>query len=516
MNLKPLVLALLLAPLGTACGGQADSDSTKARALAEVARQYIAVGQSDRGSALFSQALQLTEHIGDACRQTSTLAQITGQVAASGQQPQASQLLARLLQRAKQTTAGECPNPVDPYQLVNQYAEQGQYFLAQQAIDAVDQPSSRTHALAALARQAAIAGRAELAAASLSRAWQLAQTLSEASQGELYAKASIYAQIADQSARLGQIDPAAAILSQTLTLAQRLDDREKKFQGLAQGMDFPVTPRRVDPALLWVEALQRDSVLRFSRLSRASYPATQSEPVVEAAGVFLDLLRTPPKFRHAYFRDNELTEAALLYAGLGRHSQALRIAHHIGDSFLKTNTLTEIASSYRQTGQIAPATTLLAQALQLTPSIEGDFFRAEALAQIAAQYAKLQQPAKAKPIFAQARQIAQSLAYAYARDGAFAALADQLLEAGQLDSARQTVQAIQDPNLRSVSLSAIARQYAAAGQAELALQLAQTIPEAPYQVSTLTDIAHHTAQQGHTAQAVQILTQALQTAEAIR
>jgi tetratricopeptide (TPR) repeat protein len=242
-------------------------------------------------------------------------------------------------------------------------------------------------------------------------------------------------------------------------------------------------------------------------------------------------------------------DMASSYAAIGQNNQALQIAQNIENLTLKANVLSQIAVQSAKAGQREQAATMFSQSLQVANKIESPPDKVMALEAIATRYRIAGQNDKAAEVLSQAVRDADEIwGTSFVKDTVLERIAINYAKLGDYDRGIQIANKIVDDIPKSRALARIVAQYVAVGNYNQARQVADTIEVQTSKANALIEIAAKTgdyqqalsvaqkideeesvqlksiilgkiallySKAGQEKQAVEVLSQALQTAQKI-
>lgn len=222
-------------------------------------------------------------------------------------------------------------------------------------------------------------------------------------------------------------------------------------------------------------------------------------------------------------------------------SQTIQSVQSIDDAETKASILTNIAAAYAKVGQKEKASEILSQSLVLAHAIESDWEKSRALSKVAAVYQRIGQKEKAFEILFQeverlglSSELIEPVASICVATGQY----DQILnlvgtikpqksaellyvtvnkaaEAGQFQQALRLAQSTKDDEAKARALDILVGRYTRLGQYEQALKVIEVIKNTVAKAEILTTIASYYAVTGQKEKGSQLLSQALQIAQAV-
>ena len=198
-------------------------------------------------------------------------------------------------------------------------------------------------------------------------------------------------------------------------------------------------------------------------------------------------------------------------------SQTLEMAKTIDDGKNKATVFANIASKYAKAGRNEQAVQLLSQALDTAKAVGDRDRNASALAEVAIKYAEGGQNEKAVEVLSQALKMAKTVGDKPTKAFVLTGIAGKYAKVGQNEKAVELLsQAFEVIKIdgSDFRLAYIADMYAEAGQFGRALEIAKLIDGTSAKANVLTEVAGKYAEAGQNEKAVELLSQALELANA--
>jgi tetratricopeptide (TPR) repeat protein len=201
-----------------------------------------------------------------------------------------------------------------------------------------------------------------------------------------------------------------------------------------------------------------------------------------------------------------LSEIAISYAAAGENGKALKVAQSINRLSLKADTLSQLAVYSAKAGQAQQAAMLFEQALQVAQKIESPPDKAMALEAIALKYKQVGQKDKAAQVLSQALHNTTTIwGASFVRDTVLEKIAANYAELGDYDKSIQVANKIVEDITKSRALSQITAQYLATGQYNKAREIANKIEVQATKANALTEIAAKTGEYQQALTAAQMI-----------
>jgi len=489
-----------------------------------LANQSVAVEQEDVADIL-SQTLQSVQSIDNAETKVSILTNIAAAYAKVGQKEKASDILSQALRAIQVIQLDEKDfYTVDSngygftkfsvwFQIVDGYRaigkkEEALKILSQALLESqtISSPYTKVDVQVDLADQYIKTGEREKALQVLSQAIQIINSY-ENSGTYLQIKASYLTSIAKKYTTLGQTKQSSEILLQALQLVQSFNEDSQKLE-----------------ILDWIASQAIAAEQKFSDIKL-------TQAVLKVA----EAIKTPQN------KSRALTSIAKHYAMAGQKEKALEIlsqslvlAQAIESDWEKSIALPEVAAVYQEIGQKEKAFEILFRGVERLGLSRGLIEPIASICVATGQYdqvlnlvgtIKSQESAELLHVtvdkaaeagqFQQALRLAQSTKDDEGKARALDILVGHYTRLGQYEQALKIAGGIENDLYRSYTLVSIASRYAAAGQYEQALKVTEVIKSAAVKAEVLTTIGSYYAVAGQKEKASQLLSQALQIAQAI-
>jgi hypothetical protein len=408
--------------------------------------------------------------------------------------------------------------------------------------------STKTNALAAIARQYATIGQTQKALEIIPQAVQSANFI----QGAEF-KTIALTDIARAYLAVGQNEQAKKILTQSLSFAQAIatPDPMRKGQVLvpiavtyakageynqalqvAQSIlnaDYYKANAIAEIANQYTQAKQLESTLQVART--LELPDTKAKTLATIAANFAkagqpeqgtNIFREAVQSAQTLPSDNDrrvyvLAETLLTYAAAGQLDAALEVAQSLDSAYMKARTLSEMATLYAKAGKQAQAAQLVSQTLESAKEVQDTTQKDRVLDEIVTNYLKA---GRYEDAF-QASQLIQNDSYETNKTAILLKIVTQAVEAGQYGQALKITQALEQGYIdqRNTALRQIALGYGKAGDYNQAIEIAQTIQNYgstyTYQARTLAAIANILLQSGQASRATELYAQATQVANSL-
>lgn len=495
MKLKIIAIAALLSTICSACTfnksiNPEGEKEAQAKSLANVAVGYTELGQQDKASQLFAQALDHAQSMQESSGlKGSVLAEVAISNAEAGQYNQALQIVESIQPIKYDNSEIEPSNiyrTIALYQLAAKATEAGHYDQALEFIEKLGNggvmyggyEDNKAKALTKVVDEATKAESSAKAVQILTQALELTKTLDQKD------RADTIAEIAVNYAQVGQQLKAEQLLNQALRIALAIEDTyvANKADALAEvAASYAQVGQQAKAEQLLNQALQKanGTALSLAEVAVSYAQVGQQAKAEQVINQALQIVKTAKGDKK-----NKLTEIATKYAEVGLYDQALQVVelkdrwyvHRNPDvlnwAFTYPDALSEIALMYAEAGRYDLA-------LQTAKSIKYGGNRADTLAKLAVAYAQGRQ-------YDQALEIIQSLDtesfkgidVSFLKANALPQIVDKATQAEPKDKAQQILaQALQlvetnwSNDEKAQVLAVIASQYAKVGQKNKAEQL---------------------------------------------
>jgi tetratricopeptide (TPR) repeat protein len=502
--MKFRILLATVALIGTLCSACLGSKRCVYRTFAEIAVSYAAAGQGN-------QALSVAQKIDSLTLKAEVLSQIAVEFAKAGQTGQAAKLFTQALQIANK----------------------------------IESPPDKVMAQEAIAHQYGKVGQKNKAAEVLAQAVKGSKSI----WGVSFVKDTVLERIAVNYAELGDYD-------QAIWVTDKIVDNIPKGRALARVIAQYLAVGEYDKARQVANMIE----IKTSKANALIEISTKTGEYQQALSVAQEI----DEDDSAPLKSIVLSKIVLLYSKSGQKkqaievlSQALNVAKVIKDTDTKVQHLARIALLYAQMGQKAQAAEISSQALQIAS--QNTDKKATLFTKVAAQYGNAGNKELADLVFPQALAMAQTLKNEDNKAHTLAELAIASANIQPYNQVLQLIQTIKDRHLQAYALTRIAKNFSrsqrqdeaakileqafeivkplknsdekAQSLAEIAMQLgriarfdraiavAQTIEateKGSLKAGVLAKIAGYYAKAGHKEKAIEVLSQALQAANATK
>ncbi len=500
----------------------------KTRTLAGIARLYAESGQRDRALATLARASLAETGIRGAAFKTKGLSEIARAYVALGDTIQASQILGRSLHHAESITYQDAYSQAWDFQpLAIYYGKIGQVDKALEIANKISQAYYRSDTFAVIARDLAEQGNIE-------RAHQI--VLDRVSETEI--KARILAEIGLQSAKQGQTNRVVPLFTEAVRNVNFILDQNSRmialtpilmhyaeagYPDLALKELTPVVSPEINAKVLSAIAVeyatqgQRDQATAIAQKALetlGTIPDQQEQQFLlmdmvrdyTRVGLYDEAIQAARKIPYPEQQQTLLLELATAAATRGNDEIAVKAAE-----IFPINLVT-VAFTYQKLGQTERGAELLDRGIKLVDSLESDELKFEALAGIAAEYAKAGQPAKAEELFTQALLMSNQV---QENSYAWVTVFDRLLEARLYDFGLKLIRGMKDEYFQSTLINRLAEKFIESGEMNSAYQLLDLLKSPAERVSHLIKIADQTMKMGKRDFAREALDQSFDIAQTI-
>lgn len=261
---------------------------------------------------------------------------------------------------------------------------------------------------------------------------------------------------------------------------------------------------------------------------RETYPLALSACYAELNKTYKEALTAAQKIGDVYLRSWELKEIAKAMARAGRFDEAIEAAEKIKEPGDYSQALSVISEELSRDCQKERAIKLLKQALKSAEKISSKSKKVEVLSEIASALASVGQKEEAGKILEQASKLAQEAKQEWEWQSLSFLILSNMLNMGQFEKAMETAQQIKDDFARAEALCIIAGIMAFTPQREKALKILEqaigtvekasdlAYPNEYIKPQTLCSIAGSMVMMGEKERALKMLEEALTLSQKIK
>jgi tetratricopeptide (TPR) repeat protein len=497
---------------------------TQTKITNQLANQSVAVEQEDVGDIL-SQTIQSVQSIDNAETKISILTNIAAAYAKVGQKEKASDILSQALRAIQVIQLDEKDfytlnsngygftkfsvwfQIVDVYRAIGK-KEEASKILSQALLESqtISSPYTKVDVQVDLADQYIKSVEREKALQVLSQALQIINSY-ENSGTVLQIKATYLTSMAKKYTTLGQTKQSSEILFQALQLVQSFNEDSQKLEildGIASqaiAAEQKFSDIKLTQAVLKVAEAIKTPQNKSRALTSIAKHYAMAGLKEKASQILSQSLVLTQAIERDWDKSIVLSDAATVYQEIGEKEKAFEVLFQGVERLGLRRELIEPLAS------ICVATEQYDQVLNLVGTIKSQE-SAELLDVTVDKAAEAGQ-------FQQALRLAQSTKDDEGKARALDIIVGHYTSLGQYEQALKIAEGIENDLYRSYTLVRIASRYATAGQYEQALKVTEAIKSAAAKAEILTTIASYYAVAGQKEKASQLLSQALQIAQAI-
>ena len=477
----------------------------KTRTLAGIARLYAESGQRDRARSTLARAILAETGIRGAAFKTKALTEIARTYIALGDTIQASQMLGRSLHYAQSIVYEDVNNQAWDFQpLAMYYGQVGQLDKALEIAGTISADYYRSATFAEIAKDLADQGDIE-------RAHKL--VLDRVSEPEI--KARVLAEIGWRSAQQGQSDRVIPLFTEAVGQANLISDQNRRMVALSPILIQYAQAGYPDRALQEIAPLEMPELKAKVLSAIAVQYATQGqgEQAATIAGQALETVRT---ISQSYEQEFLLSDMVRDYTRVGLYEGAIQAAQQIpyrekkqplllalateaatrGDDEIAVKAaeimpinLVPVAFVYYRLGQPERWNELLTRGMKGVESLEHNEDKFEAIASAAVEYAKVGQQAQAEELFAQSLLISTQI-----QEGShvWERVFNGLVNAGLYDFALQLVSSMKEESFQYPLINLLMEKFIEGGKLDEAYQVIELFKSPAETVRNLIIFADHT------------------------
>ncbi|MGL5196774.1 MAG: tetratricopeptide repeat protein [Chroococcales cyanobacterium] len=500
----------------------------KTRTLAGIARLYAESGQRDRARSTLARAILAETGIRGAAFKTKGLTEIARTYIALGDTIQASQILGRSLYSAQSIVYEDVNNQAWDFQpLAIYYGQAGQLDKALEIAGTISADYYRSQTFAEIAQDLADQGNIE-------KAHKL--VVDRVSEPEI--KARVLAEIGLRSAQQGQTDRVIPLFTEAVRQANLISDQNRRMVALSPILIQYAQAGYPDRALQEIAPLEMPELKAKVLNAIAVEYATQGqrEQASTIAGQALETVRT---ISQRYEQEFLLADMVRDYTRVGLDEVAIQSAQQIaypekkqplllalateaatrGDDEIAVKAaeimpinLVPVAFIYYSLGQTERWTELLNRGMKGVDSLEHNEDKFEAIASAAVEYAKVGQQAQAEELFAQSLLLSNQIqegSYVWVR------VFDGIVNAGLYDFALQLVSSMKEEPFQYPLINLLMEKFIEVGKLDEAYQVIGLFKSPAETVRNLIIFADHTLKMKERDITRQALDQAFEIAQTI-
>ncbi|MCT7971749.1 tetratricopeptide repeat protein [Laspinema olomoucense] len=500
----------------------------KTRTLAGIARLYIQTEQRDRARTTLARAILAETGIRGAAFKTKGLSEIARTYIALGDTLQASQILGRSLQQAQSIVYQDAYSQAWDFQpLAIYYGQVGQLDKALELARTIPEPYYRNETFARIAKDVAEQGNIE-------RAHEI--VLNGVSDTEINAR--VLAEIGLRSAKQGQSDRVIPLFTEALRQANLISDPNTRMVALSPILIHYAEAGYPDRALQEITPLERPEIKAKVLSAIAIEYATQGQRE-QASTIAGQALETVGTISEAHEQQFLLMDMVRDYTRLGLYEVAIKAAQQVpypekkqalllalateaanrGDDEIAVKAaeimpinLVAVAFIYQNLGQLERGNELLNRGIKSIDSLETNELKFEAFASLVVEYAKAGQQAKAEELFTQVLLISNQV---QENSYAWVTVFDRLVEGGLDDLALQLVRSMKEEYFQSSLIKRLVETFIQGGQIDKAYQAIELLKSPAEKVTNLIAIADRSLKAGEQDVAREALDKAFELARTI-